>query len=449
MLTTEQIAALAAGLAEVLGHDVPATPEGVAGALEELKAMLVPSAPAEGEVPADAAAMSVALKAALGVAEDASEEDALNAIEALKSALVPPAPKTDKLAAAVKAARDTKVHGNGIVHATKTSTGAKAQGRKDTDTPLRDMVANVVARKSQNYEIGSAGGFVVNQVVSGEIIGQLRANLVLEQAGARVITMPDAAVMYVPKAKSSPNAYWVGVNTAVPESGAAFDVVALQPRALAARFSIPVRMLDTMPAEAEAYIRREAERSLRLELERAALLGTGALTGTNTGSEPLGLLHMAGVQETALGSGNGAAPTLDDLQDALGEIEESNVMLTKPGYIMAPRTSNYFLALNDLQGQPLNRIARNGREIEIDGVPVYRSNIVPTNVTTGSNSDTSYVFAGNWENFIVGMGRDIQIRVFDDSRYMDNLQVGILAYMWVDFAVDYPEAFHILTGVRN
>lgn len=310
------------------------------------------------------------------------------------------------------------------------------------------------AVKAMSASIGTLGGFLLDNVVSNEIIEYLYAAQVVMAAGAR--TMPlDGQSLQVVKQNGTSSAYWVGENLEIGTSQPTFTTVTLVPKKLAARVLLPRELVERESFNIESIIRNDLQEQMGLAMDYSFLFGTGgAGTGNNTGASPLGLLNISGVTQTGISDGaggtlpNGGIPGLTDLTNAVGRVEDANVPLTTGSFIGHPRTVRSFRNMVDTTGRPLFRQDWAERpQLVTDGFGWQATTAIPTTVTTGTSTDTSYIFFGNWDDAVVGMGQTIEIAV-DDRQYFSSDQIQFRAIMYVDFAVFYPEAFEVITGVR-
>jgi HK97 family phage major capsid protein len=73
---------------------------------------------------------------------------------------------------------------------------------------------------------------------------------------------------------------------------------------------------------------------------------------------------------------------------------------------------------------------------------------VPITVTTGTSTDTSYVFTADWSNLMVGIRTEFNLRFLGERFLADNLQYAFLAYLRADVQLAQPSAFVVDTGVR-
>lgn len=327
----------------------------------------------------------------------------------------------------------------------------KVIGRAPAPT-MRKMVEDIATGKSHDYQLGPQGGYLVPEAIAQNILPPLRASLVVAQAGASILSLPDAQTITLPKWGRTPDAYWVtdGPGSAeVPETDASFEVITLNPKPLAALVKYPKRLLSLMADQAEKSILEQLIKSMQLKLDYAALMGVGAKTGSNTGAEPLGLLNRSGVTTTTLGVGSGDTPAFDDVIQQFIRITTDNIEEdSSAAFIMHPRDAGTFKRMADTQGQPLMRAnySEPGR-MELDGKRILSTTQLPINVTVGGSSDTGYIFAGVWKHLQIVMGEGLEIQVLNEL-YANKLQVGVIAHMYADIGFHYEEAFDILAGVR-
>lgn len=295
--------------------------------------------------------------------------------------------------------------------------------------------------KAQNYAIGPAGGWVIQPEVRESLIPQLRESLWLDKVGALMTYVPNNAGVQRPKLAASPEGRWVGINQDVSQGDFQFETITAVPKPLAAEYALPIRMMDTMYPEDETILREQLMKSLRITINKAAERGTGAVTGSNTGGEPLGLLNTSGVTTTAL-STNGRAPTPKDMSGVISRVQAANVELTENAHwVYHPNVLNYFEDLTDTTGQLLNRSQWT------KGYEPVTSTSIATGLTQGTSSDATRILFGEWSYFEVVMSREIELVVLNGDTFTRKLQVGIMAYTYVDFLIHHPQAFQILSGV--
>lgn len=304
--------------------------------------------------------------------------------------------------------------------------------------------------KAQNPYNGTLGGYVVNQTLSEQILEPLRPQVIAFKLGVRQVTAPGTGAFIVPKMTTAPGAFRPGINTAINDDNAKFDTVTAYPRPIAAEVIIPRQLLETSLPQAEDMIRDQMIKSIRLQIDKEIFIGTGNVVAPNTGNEIRGILQVAPAANQVTLATNGRSPQYSDLIAAETQLAVQNIEFNESmGFAMNPVTRGTFRTLTDTTGNPLLRSDYSDKAWEtMIGYPVEVSTQIPTNVTTGSNSNTSYIFFGRFDYGQYIMTNDIQILV-DEVTLMDKLQVRIIAYTFSDFICDYPEAFYVMSGVTR
>lgn len=311
--------------------------------------------------------------------------------------------------------------------------------------------------KTQNPYIGNLGGYLVGEQVATEILDPLRAQVVMFDMGVRQRTVNNVGIYTVPKMTTAPTAYRPGINQSITASTGKYDTITAYLRPIAAEIIIPRQMLLTaQPADFDRQLREEMIRSIRLQIDSEILTGLGTVVN-GTGAQIKGILNVLEENTTLATTNistlatNGRVPAYTDLIAAETQIATGNVILddNTSGWVMHPRTRGTFRSLTTTTGEPL-LFDNYGQKPYQDliGYKVGLTTQVPINVTAGSNTDTSYIFFGNYYYSEYVMANDIEI-IVDEVTLAGELQVRIIAYTYSDFIVHYPEAFYVMKGVRS
>jgi HK97 family phage major capsid protein len=345
----------------------------------------------------------------------------------------------------------------------KTS-GAFSINRSTPHTPMRDMFLQVArlnegsatrsSMRAQNPEIGTLGGYLLGQEMATEILPVLRPRVVAFNAGVRSVEVQGVGSYIVPRATVAPQAYRPGMNEAVPESDGQFDVVIANMRPIASNIRIPRQMLLSQAVAAEEHLRNEMVKSISLKIDQEIFIGAGKATATDPGAQILGIERVLQTNPTYASTNlvtlaaNGRKPVLQDLEDALTVLASNDVEQSDEwGWVFHPRVEGVFRSITDTTGQPLLRGNYGEREYErLLGYRKHMSTQIPINRTTGSNNNTSLIFAGRFDFAQYVMSNQIEI-IVDEYSQSRNLQVMFTAYTFSDFIVDYPQAFYLINGV--
>jgi HK97 family phage major capsid protein len=301
--------------------------------------------------------------------------------------------------------------------------GAITGNWRDAEAEQRALSENVLAN----------GGYALAPDLSARVIDRVRNNMAVMRLGATTVPMTTQQ-MYLARLAGGADVSWKSEGSAITESSPTFERVTLTAKTLPCLIRISAELFEDLSPEATDTIERELSLALSLELDRAALRGSGV------DPEPTGIRFAAGVTVTSLGA-DGASPTWDNVIDAVATVRAANV--EPDGIIWASRTQQTFDKQKDLQNRYLEP------PTSLAGIPRVSSNQIPVNLTTGANTDTSELFVGRWSDVLVGLRTDLrfQVRVLNE-RFIDNLQYGLLVYLRADVALAHPQSFNVVTGVR-
>ena len=328
-----------------------------------------------------------------------------------------------------------------------------------TEAPsIGGMVKSILDRtyKAQNPYIGNQGGYLVGQEVSQNLLAELRPQVVMFDAGIKQTTVSNVGVYTIPKMTTAPTAYRPGINQEVTDADAKFDTVTAYLRPIAARCVIPLQLLKTSAiSDIDAKIRDEMIKSIRLQIDKEILFGTGTVVD-DTGGEIRGILSVLEGHSTLASTNvvtladNGRVPNYTDLINAETQVlsEDVELMDATSGWVMHPRTRGTFRSLTTTTGEPLlfDNYGQKPYQ-EMIGYTVHKTTQIPTNLTAGSSTDTSNIFFGEYSYGEYVMTNDIEI-IVDEFTFAKNLQVQIIAFTFSDFIIHYPEAFYVMKGVR-
>jgi len=340
---------------------------------------------------------------------------------------------------------------------------APSQGGKARKPGMADFVKSSLSRdfndfygKAQNPYIGTMGGDLLGQELRETILPPLRENVVAFEAGVQQNNVPQGVATVVQaKMTTAPTAYRPGINVDIVEDEGKFDTITAFLRPIAAKVHIPFQLLNQSPMSVEKTIREEAIRSIALLIDKEILVGTGTVTGSNTGAEIKGVktvlegdATLATTHIKTLAT-NGRTPKFSDAVDAEVRIGTSNIPATEPkAFIMHTRSQGRYRNLITTTGEPLYR-DNYGVEPYPDllGYPVHIANQLSITDTTGTSSDTSEIYYGAWRYIEYVMQDALEI-IVDRVTLANQLMARIIIYTYSDILIHYPEAFYLMKGVR-
>jgi HK97 family phage major capsid protein len=277
-----------------------------------------------------------------------------------------------------------------------------------------------------------AGGALVPSPLSARVIDLARNATKVFQAGAITVPM-TAQTLALARLTSEGTPAWKSENAAITAADLVFDRVTFTARTLVRTVLLSVELFEDSDPSSEDVIARSFAGQMAVELDRVALLGTG------TAPEPRGVLNQSGVTLTSHGANGTAITNYDFWLEAKGAVLAAN--FEPNAHIQAPRSSTSLSKLkeattNAYMAPPANML------------PMLTTKSIPINVTTGTSTDTSYVFTADWSQLMVGIRTDFTLRFLGERYLADNLQYAFLAYLRADVQLAQPSAFVVDTGVR-
>jgi HK97 family phage major capsid protein len=234
--------------------------------------------------------------------------------------------------------------------------------------------------------------------------------------------------LFEPGSPAGPAPVWKLENDPITEADLLLERVTFTAHTLPVLIKMSVELQEDS-VNIDAIIERELSAALALELDRAALLGSG------TPPEPGGVRNQSGVGVTSLG----ALPSdYDFIVDAIGRVWAQN---HEPNARIYNSTLATAIAKfkSTVDAQPLVAPAA------VTAVPAFRTNQIPN---AGSSPDDTTMFVGDFTQLLIGLRTSFRLEV---SRVagtaFENLQVWVRAYLRADVQIAHPEAFDVTTDI--
>jgi HK97 family phage major capsid protein/HK97 family phage prohead protease len=282
------------------------------------------------------------------------------------------------------------------------------------------VIPNEVLRRDLVVGTPTAGGDLVDDVLlAGSFIDLLRNRLSIAQAGATMLTGLQGNVS-IPRQTSASTAYWVGENSSPTESQQAIDQVNLSPKTVGAFVDYSRRLLLQSSIDVEGMVRNDLARVIALEIDRAAVYGTGS------SNQPQGLTNVSGIgSETLTGTG-----TFAEYIAMETDVAAANADAGALRYIINA-SARGALKSTEKASNTAQFVYEND---QINGYPVIVSNQLASN-------DALF---GDFSMFIMGMWSGLDLTV-DPYAGATAGTVRVIALQDIDFAVKQPGSFCFAT----
>lgn len=308
-------------------------------------------------------------------------------------------------------------------------------------------------RKDLSASDDQLGGFLVPVQVLQDFIELLRANTVVREAGATVLTNLSGSPVELPKQTGGATAFWVSENGVITSSDITLGQVVMQPRSLGALVKLSNRVLRMSSPGIESIVRDDLARVMALKLDIAALRGAGA------SGEPLGIAQVAGVSELEIDT-TGGDFTFFHADRMRQQLAVNNAERGKLGFVSHPsvfgkmRRERIAQYSGDTAGAYVILPMTDEQMRAHLGFPFFQSTQIPTNLTKSSGTDLSEVYFGNWAELLLGMWTNMEFlasNVAGDATggaFAQN-QTWLRVIMEVDVAVRHPESFVLINDAAT
>ncbi|WP_170005039.1 phage major capsid protein [Pseudopontixanthobacter vadosimaris] len=255
----------------------------------------------------------------------------------------------------------------------------------------------------------------------------LTATAIVTRLGATTLSGLTGDVV-IPRETGSPNVAWVNENEALPVDGASFDSLTLTPHHVGVITELSRQLLQQSSPQVEQLVRNMMSRNIALEIDRAAIAGSG------TGAEPLGILNDAAVPSVAFDT----------------DLFTTSANMIAAADIANVGTSRAFLSTNGVRADATKLRDADGHPITLaetfHGETTYFTNQAPDEL--GAGTDEHGLVYGDWNDLLIGIWSqlDILVNPFAETAYSKG-NILVRAMATVDFGVRRPASFVKASGV--
>lgn len=292
--------------------------------------------------------------------------------------------------------------------------------------------------------------------VPGEFLVALRNKMIVMEAGAELMGGLVGPIVF-PYQNGVGTATWVGENpgTDVADSNLLLTTYTLSPKTLQSSTSYSRQLLAQSSYDVDAMVRNDLALIMAIEIDRAALEGSGA------SNQPTGVFNVAGVDTTSqVGGTNGANPTLGNMI-GLETVTANNNADVFPGlaYITTPgirgRLKQTYPSGSTIgvpvwtapgeQALGADSLQAGGSRTqgEVNGYPAWASQNVAHGLTKGTATTAAHVFFGPWSQLVVGDWGMFEL-IVDPYRLKKQGMIELTTFQMIGIVLKYPAGFAIM-----
>ena len=294
--------------------------------------------------------------------------------------------------------------------------------------------------------VGSAGGFLVPEEFSTDIIELLRPASVVRSLSPTIVPMTRGNLT-MPKLAGGSSATYIGENTNIGKTEPTFGQLVLNAKKLAALVPISNDLIRYSSPQADLVVRDDLVAAMALRSDLAFIRGDGA------GNNPKGLRNWAPAGNVIAANATvNLANVTADLGKLVLALKNANVRMMRPGWVFTPRSEQYLMTVRDGNGNYAFRAEMlNGT---LWGFPYKTTTQVPDNLGVGTNE--SEVYLADFADAVIGDAMTIMLDVSSEAAYHDGAnvvasfsldQTVIRAIAQHDFGMRHDASVAILTGV--
>lgn len=307
---------------------------------------------------------------------------------------------------------------------------------------------------SLNDGTSSAGGVLVPDNLSSEVIELLRPKSVVRRLGARSMPLVNGNLT-IPRLNGGAVVGYIGRDTDVGVTQQTFDDLQLKSKKLAALVPISNDLLQYagINPNVDAVVVGDLTSAIASREDKAFIRDTGS---SNT---PKGMRYWAIAGNTFDASDGSTLQLIEtDLNKLLLALEGNDANMTSPGWVMAPRTFRYLEGLRNSNGVKVYPSLESANPT-LKGYPVGLTTQVPVNLAIGSPStdDASEIYFTDFGDCFIGEDTGLLLDYSKEASYSDGAntisafqrdQTLVRVIAKHDFGPRHVESIAVLIGVR-
>lgn len=312
---------------------------------------------------------------------------------------------------------------------------------------VRARMEELVAQRTQTAGTDSAGGEAIELTINENLYKEaLYAFSPLNEMGVDMITGLVGTVKIL-RETSQHTATFLLENAEIQASDITIDSITMNPHRIGARTDISVQ-LDVQAPRMGSRLIRSLVKAYRSEYDKQMLVGDG------NDPNPRGLLNAAGLTNAVSHGVDGGTPTLSTVVEFAGVLSEDNInptnlaFLTTSRVVQKCRTTPLDAGSGVFLMPPQTGMVRgSGRAGELQGTPIYVSNLMKKDTTKGNGTNLHSMLFGDWSEVVVGeWGSGRYMLVDPHTRGAEGIR-RFIQYGFNDIALPRPDAMVKATDI--
>lgn len=315
------------------------------------------------------------------------------------------------VSAKAKNPQDEAIEVGFIIGALANQKGNKAAAIEQLEGAGHSGVAAVLSGAT-----AGAGGVTVPEPLAQKVIDLLRPKVVVRKAGAESSPLPAGKLRHARMATGAVAGY-IGEAQPIQETEPTFDNVDQSFKKLSALVPLSNDLLAMSSVDMARLARNDVVKAMAAREDIAFIRNDG------TGLTPKGLRHWCLAPNWLTEASNTAAAVEALIMRLVNRVEDADVPMLKPGFIMRASTKNFLAELRDANGfRVYPSIARDGT---LKGYPIHVTSQVPNNL--GAGSDTEITFC-DFSEIMIGDSKVLVLATSSEATFINGGGTPVSAF---------------------
>lgn len=293
-----------------------------------------------------------------------------------------------------------------------------ARGDRDRAAARLEQEGHSAISAALSGATESAGGVTLPRPQAQQVIGLLRPRVTVRALGARIHDMPAGELRNARQATPASAAYGAE-NAAIVESEPTFDKVEEKFRKLTSLVPIGNSLLRHSSASIAILVRDSIILEMGLKNDLAFLRFDG------TGNLPKGLRQWALADHwQAAVAGNDPAVVEAAIRRIKSKVEDANVAMAAPGWIMRASAKNFLASLRWPNGfKVFPSIDDSGT---LHGYPIRTTSQIPDNL--GAGGDETEIYFADFAEIMIGDAMQISFGSSTEAAFVNQAGDTVSAF---------------------
>lgn len=293
-----------------------------------------------------------------------------------------------------------------------------ARGDRDRAAARLEQEGHSAISAALSGATESAGGVTLPRPQAQQVIGLLRPRVTVRASGARIHDMPAGELRNARQATPASAAYGAE-NAAIVESEPTFDKVEEKFRKLTSLVPIGNSLLRHSSASIAILVRDSIILEMGLKNDLAFLRFDG------TGNLPKGLRQWALADHwQAAVAGNDPAVVEAAIRRIKSKVEDANVAMAAPGWIMRASAKNFLASLRWPNGfKVFPSIDDSGT---LHGYPIRTTSQIPDNLGVGG--DETEIYFADFAEIMIGDAMQISFGSSTEAAFVNQAGDTVSAF---------------------